>query len=253
MTADGVDRREIGEALGRSVHACASRGVLLGIRKDRSAVLANRKRGRDAFWDNEDRVARWRKNVARQFTPLDRMIRAEELRQRNRAGITGIKGRGHSADAKERIRKALKGRTYTAQHRAKIARARKRYWIRWRAANGKPPKHQPIQMSRTAKVLPDHYGLPVSMTFPQSMRNQCRVGENVVQLTPAEARVFELLLLRGIGRHTAYSDLVELMWPDPNDEPEDATGYLKVYVCKLRGRGIAISTLHGRGVGISDC
>jgi hypothetical protein len=258
MTAEGIERSKIAEVIGRTVHACASRGVLLGIRKERSAVLANRKHGRDIFWSDEERVAQWRKNVARQYTLFDRMIRGEEMRQCNRAGITGIKGKQHSFETRSKISAALIGRNFTPDHRAKIAKARKRYWIRWRITNGKSPKkHKQSCGAGSANnrktPLPEYYGLPVSMTFPQSMRDQCSVGDKVIQLSPTEARVLELLLLRGAGRFTAYSELIDMLWPNPDFEPEDVRNYLKVYVCKLRSKGIAINTWQGNGIGIADC
>jgi hypothetical protein len=99
-------------------------------------VLANRKAGRDRFWNNSARVARWIKRVSKQYTPLDREIRAEELRQRNLQGKM-MKGRHHSPEARERIAAANRGRIFTPEHKAKIAEGHRLYWERWRALKRK--------------------------------------------------------------------------------------------------------------------
>jgi hypothetical protein len=253
MTEFGTDRRHIAVVLNRTVYSVAARGTKLGLKKDREAILQNRKLGRDEFWNDEERVADWKRRVAKQFTHLDRKIRAEELRQRNRTGVTSFAGRHHTPEVCERISAAQKGRRFTPEHRAKISKARKRYWIRWRISKGRLPRKINTGSFKARNFTPKSpiYGLPVSMTFPQSIRGECSVGDVRVKLAPQETKILEILLLRGKGYFTGYHELIEMMWPDPDDEPEDAMNCLSVYVCKLRNKGIAIDTRHGFGVGIA--
>lgn len=143
MIAAGDEYTQIARKLGRSKHACRSRAFLRNLKKDHSSTLANRERGRKRFWNDKVKVARWRRAIAKSFTPLDRAIRAEELRQRNRAGIMGV--RHHTEEVRARISAANKGRKLTPEHRAKIGAGRSAYFKRLR-------ENEPEQIYRRAML-----------------------------------------------------------------------------------------------------
>lgn len=128
LIARGYEYKLIGRALGRSADACRSRAFFLGVKLDRAAILENRKRGRNRFYGNAAKVSRRMKRMMKQFTPFDRAIRAEELRQRNKAGTMGMKGKHHTPEVCQRIREAHLGRVMSAETRRKISEARKAYW-----------------------------------------------------------------------------------------------------------------------------
>lgn len=134
MVGEGREYKKIGRKLKRTTMACRLRASFLGLKQSKEAILANRQRGRERFFSNPKKAERWRERVARQFTPQDRAIRAEELRQRNIAGTMGLKGRHHSPEARAKISAAHKGRPNTPEQNRKIAKARKAYWAAWRAA-----------------------------------------------------------------------------------------------------------------------
>lgn len=133
MVAAGHEYRGIAISLRRSQNACKSRAWLLRIGLSRAAILANRAKGRERFKRNEKKVARRLERVMRVFTPDERAVRAEELRQRNRAGITGLKGRHHRPEVCARISAANKGKKRTAEQRQNLSVGAKKRWATWRA------------------------------------------------------------------------------------------------------------------------
>lgn len=127
----GVEYRKIGRRLKRSEFACRCRATALGIKMTRDAVLENRKQGRTRFYRNAAKAQLRIKRLLKSYTPLDRAIRAEELRQRNKAGITGIKGKHHSEEARRRIGDAHR-HPKSPETRAKMSEGAKRRWAEHR-------------------------------------------------------------------------------------------------------------------------
>lgn len=60
------------------------------------------------------------------------------------------------------------------------------------------------------------------------------------------ARHFALLerLMRRCGVIIAHGDLISALWPDPDDEPDNAEGSLRVYFTQLRSLLAAIGVHH---------
>lgn len=127
MVEEGIEYRAMGRKLGRSEYACRSRSHFLGCRLSREAILANRAKGRQRFYNDPKKVERRRKRHAKKMTPEARAIFAEEARQRNRAGTFGVKH--HRPEVRAKISAAHKGRKLSAEHRRKISEARKLYWF----------------------------------------------------------------------------------------------------------------------------
>jgi DNA-binding response OmpR family regulator len=60
------------------------------------------------------------------------------------------------------------------------------------------------------------------------------------------------------GRTVPRDTVIGALYPDPDKEPEDAGGVLRVQIHrlrkKLRGSGVEIRTVHGRGlVALGEC
>jgi DNA-binding response OmpR family regulator len=60
------------------------------------------------------------------------------------------------------------------------------------------------------------------------------------------------------GRTVPRDTVIGALYPDPNNEPEAAGDVLKVQLCrlrkKLRGSGVEIRTVYGRGlVALGEC
>src|SRR5207302_398305 len=121
LVAAGWEYARIARKLKRTDHACRNRAKILGVSQALAATLENRKRGRERFYADPAKVARRLKRIMRTFTPDERAVRAEELRQRNIAGTMGVKGRGHTPEVCERIRLAHLGRVMSPETRAKIS------------------------------------------------------------------------------------------------------------------------------------
>ncbi len=76
----------------------------------------------------------------------------------------------------------------------------------------------------------------ISMTWPQYCRRQCMV---VADLSPQENELLSTLLARH-PEPLAAGELVEVLWPDPEDEPclpENRIGKLVASIRRKIGRG----------------
>lgn len=58
----------------------------------------------------------------------------------------------------------------------------------------------------------------ITMTWPQYLRGECQVSGFVVKLSPTEAEVLLQMLLR-YPRDTLVSEIIEAIWPNPDEEP----------------------------------
>lgn len=91
-------------------------------------------------------------------------------------------------------------------------------------------------------------GATVSMTWPQYLRSQCVVDGALVRV-PAFAKEVLLVLLLNRGRAFTREALTEMVWPDPDDQPEAAWHYVQRLVYELRRYGIPIETVTGNNRG----
>jgi DNA-binding response OmpR family regulator len=88
----------------------------------------------------------------------------------------------------------------------------------------------------------------VSMTWPQYRRRQCMIGGQGVRLTPQEAEILLNMLLTPPDRFVAAETLFGMLWPNPDDEPEDLSpNYVAVFMRRLRLLGLRIETQWGWG------
>jgi DNA-binding winged helix-turn-helix (wHTH) protein len=75
----------------------------------------------------------------------------------------------------------------------------------------------------------------ISMTWPQYKRGECVVSGFTVRLSPMETEVLLCLLLRHPAPSSA-DQLIEFVYPDPDNEPEDARGAVYQYVYKIKDK-----------------
>jgi DNA-binding response OmpR family regulator len=76
-------------------------------------------------------------------------------------------------------------------------------------------------------------------------------------MTPQQRTIY-MVVTTPIGRTVPRDDILAALYPDPDKEPEDAGGVLRVQIHrlrkKLRGSGVEIRTVHGRGlVALGEC
>lgn len=61
------------------------------------------------------------------------------------------------------------------------------------------------------------------MTWPEYRRRQCRIGDFTVPLTAVETEMLSTLLIR-YPEPVTLAELIDVVYPDPDLEPEDAKG-----------------------------
>lgn len=61
------------------------------------------------------------------------------------------------------------------------------------------------------------------MTWPQYRRRQCSIGDFVIGLTPVETELLSTLLIR-YPEPVTLDELIGVVYPDPDLEPEHAEG-----------------------------
>ena len=77
--------------------------------------------------------------------------------------------------------------------------------------------------------------MTISMTMPQYRRRECTFNGQTVKLTPTETEIVStLLVLR--GRCVRKSELVEILFPNPDDEPDWFNNWISVYLCRLKDK-----------------
>jgi DNA-binding winged helix-turn-helix (wHTH) protein len=89
------------------------------------------------------------------------------------------------------------------------------------------------------------------MTMPQSRRSCASIEGVEVALFPQEARVLERLLLARPGLAT-HDEIIAAVWPDPDQEPENALGQVRMIVGWLRAKGIPVELRHSQGYSLRD-
>lgn len=85
------------------------------------------------------------------------------------------------------------------------------------------------------------------MTWPMMLRHEVEVDGEVEKIRPGPHSLLVILLLHR-GKRIRLEDLIPLMWPNPDDEPE----FAYTMVCKyreilVRRHGIEINTLRWHG------
>lgn len=85
------------------------------------------------------------------------------------------------------------------------------------------------------------------MTVPQWMRGECLVDGRAVRLLPAWSELLAVLLVASPDRELSSAELIEAIWPEPDEEPAYAAGNLAKYIHFLRARGVPIENRHGYG------
>jgi DNA-binding response OmpR family regulator len=65
----------------------------------------------------------------------------------------------------------------------------------------------------------------ITMTWPQYRRSQCSIGDWTVDLSPIEAELLSTLLLR-YPNPVTINELVDIVYPDPDSEPDYPEGQI---------------------------
>ena len=88
----------------------------------------------------------------------------------------------------------------------------------------------------------------IRMTWPEYQRQECRVSGFRIHLSPTEAEILLVMLMR-YPRPTDIVTLIEAVWPLPDDEPEAAYPVIYQSLHNLRAKvgsfRIARSGHHG--------
>lgn len=86
----------------------------------------------------------------------------------------------------------------------------------------------------------------ISMTVPQMRRNQAVINGELKRITPFAHKLLVVLILNR-GRLLSRSELIERLYPNPDDEPEGIDKYMARMIGHLRVYGISIETIHTMG------
>jgi hypothetical protein len=85
-----------------------------------------------------------------------------------------------------------------------------------------------------------------SMTLPQSRRHEATVNGTVTHFSRLEHALLSALLIRGSAA-SSRSCLTEIVWPNPDLEPEWSSRCLYVFIMRIRAKGVRITNCHGVG------
>jgi DNA-binding response OmpR family regulator len=89
---------------------------------------------------------------------------------------------------------------------------------------------------------------PIRMTWPMYRHCECRYMERIVRLTRSETEVLSVLLLHR-GRPLFAGQLLEALYPDPDEEPDTAKKCLHVFLSDLRAKLPGLITYRGAARG----
>lgn len=78
------------------------------------------------------------------------------------------------------------------------------------------------------------------MTLPMARRHEAEINGRVVRFYPMTHRLLEILMIRG-PRWTLHGEMIEMMYPDPDAEPDHARKVIDQSICVLRRAGVEIS------------
>lgn len=85
------------------------------------------------------------------------------------------------------------------------------------------------------------------MTWPQYLRNECSVENFVIHLSPQETELLSTLLMRYPNPVPAI-DLLEVVYPNPDDEPEHPENVIAQRMIFL-GRKLGTFRIQNEGAG----
>lgn len=85
--------------------------------------------------------------------------------------------------------------------------------------------------------------MSVSMTWTQYRYQVCRVDGKYVELGPVAHELVTRLLLAPPGHYVPSDEIVNWLWPNPDDEPETAYNILRTMCWRLaKQHGIVIES-----------
>jgi DNA-binding SARP family transcriptional activator len=88
----------------------------------------------------------------------------------------------------------------------------------------------------------------ISMTLPQASRRECLIDGRIIKLKPQQHQFLVLLLMRHPEHWVSYTDIIEYLWPDPDDQPLSARWALQKYASEFRHKyGIAVDMRRSDG------
>jgi hypothetical protein len=122
---------------------------------------------------------------------------------------------------------------------------------RW-SINGQKVHGPKLGAAKARAMIERHLGgplRPVSMTWPQLLRAECKLGDDIVRLRPASATLLSILLVQNPEGYLTNEELIVRMWPDPDLEPDSASRIIDQYLMFLRQSGIRVVRAHGKGRG----
>lgn len=87
----------------------------------------------------------------------------------------------------------------------------------------------------------------VSMTWPQMLRHEVAMDGYVVSVQPKSHAIL-VALLANRGRTLSKNELIEAIWPDPDDEPDWASDTFYQHMTNLFAKvGDLVTNVHGYG------
>jgi hypothetical protein len=178
-----------------------------------------------------------------------------ELRKKNRESMLALHNNPDPAIKAKRIEKE-RGRVHRIR-KARMNWCPEEYWpeyLRLMRKRQKDPvtgHYGWVGATKARQLIEKKMGGPlqiISMTFPQSLRNECTLGGKVLKLGPVQARVIEILLLTTPGHVISNAEMIEYLWPNPDEQPDTATKVVDQTFHRLRRKGIRI-VYNGYGKG----
>jgi hypothetical protein len=73
----------------------------------------------------------------------------------------------------------------------------------------------------------------ISMTWPQYLRRECMIDGELAKLSKHQMTIFSTLLLRR-GNPVFLDELIEILWPDPDNSVEWERNTVCVMISRLR-------------------
>jgi hypothetical protein len=87
------------------------------------------------------------------------------------------------------------------------------------------------------------------MTWHEYCRNRCTIDGLRCRIAPAMAELLALLLLTDPKRFVSLDDILDVLWPNPDLQPETWRNVVSVHMSALVALGIQIERRVGRGMG----
>ena len=90
------------------------------------------------------------------------------------------------------------------------------------------------------------------MTLPQYRRGEVSVDGVPVHLTPNETELVALMLVSDPNQIVDRDTFIEVIWPNPDTQPDTAPKIIDVMVMRCRKKGVPIDTSWGWGFRILE-